>query len=163
MHDLDDQDDVVQYLNKAFQTFHANFSSQFHLKIPKDTIKTVHYYRDHYFPYLRDSIYKSNICYLIQSLDYQLWLYKVFRPSLSLENAVFYQLLVSMGIITEALTTAILLDPFIVQNPKDRSLGAVDQQYSDIRSLITRNSFSRNIRYWNATVFSLFWISPISS
>jgi hypothetical protein len=47
----------------------------------------------------------------MQLLDYQIWLYKVFQPGLSLENAYFYQMLMTMGIITEALSTSVLLDP----------------------------------------------------
>ncbi|MES0491631.1 MAG: cold shock domain-containing protein [Leptospirales bacterium] len=139
-------DTILDRLNSDFQEYHDKFSQQFHLKIPKNTIKTVHYYRDTLFPYLKDSVYKSNICYLLQSVDYQLWLYKVFRPSLSLENAYFYQLLVSMGIIVEAIVVAILLNPFMEEDAKDRSLGSVGQDYTYIHDHITKNAFSGNIR-----------------
>ena len=144
-------DEILNRLNSAFQEYHDSFSEQFHLKIPKNTIKTVHYYRDTLFPYLKDSVYKSNICYLLQSVDYQLWLYKVFRPSLSLENAYFYQLIVSMGIITEAIAVAILLNPFMEEDPKDRSLGGVADKYSHIHDHITKNAFSGNIRFLEKT------------
>ena len=89
MEDKNGANDNLFYLNTQFQKFNNQFSEQFHIKIPKDTIKTVHYYRDRYFSYLKDSIYKSNICYLLQQLDYQIWLYKVFRPQLTLANTYF--------------------------------------------------------------------------
>ncbi|MDH5718479.1 MAG: cold shock domain-containing protein [Spirochaetia bacterium] len=138
-------DNIIQQINKALDIYSNNFSEQFHLKIPKDVIKRVHFYRDEYFHYLKDSVYKSNICYLLQLIDYQIWLYKVFRPVFSLENAYFYQLLVSMGIAAEALAASIIADPLIISDKKDRSLGEVLPEYTNALDQIHRNSFRKNI------------------
>ncbi len=138
--------DTIDFLNEQFHLYTDHFSKQFHLKIPKNVVKRVSDYRDTYFSYLKDSVYKSNICYLLQLLDYQLWLYRIFHPSLSLENAYFYQLLVTMGIGTEALCVAILLDPLLEENGRDRSLGGVREMHANLGSVIVKNSFQANLR-----------------
>ena len=81
----------IKNLNQGISEFSEKYLNQFHLQIPKGVIKKVDYYRDYYFSYLNDSIYKSNLCYLIQLIDFQLWQYKLFRPGLSVENSYFYQ------------------------------------------------------------------------
>lgn len=133
-------------LDKNLDRFFHEFFPQFHLKLPKGKIKKINEYRDYYFPYLTDSIYKSNLCYLLQLLDYQLFLYNTFRPGLSLENSFFYQQIITMGIITESTATALLLNPLIIKDAKDRSLGGTDPQYSDIKDHIIQNPFIENIR-----------------
>ncbi|MDH5721011.1 MAG: cold shock domain-containing protein [Spirochaetia bacterium] len=132
-------------MNSSFEVFSKKYLRQFHLKIPKDVINTVKYYRDEFFPYLKDSVYKSNMCYLLQLIDYQIWLYHVFRPVFSLENAYFYQLLVSMGIIAEALAAVILLDPVVESEENDRSLGETKPEYNYIEEKIFKSSFHKNI------------------
>ena len=97
-------------------------------------------YRLEFFDYLEESTYKSNICYLLQFIDYQLWLYKLFRPSLSLENTYFYQLLVSMGVTAEGLVVAILLNPYFKLKQSER-----DANFSAATGHILRNSFHKNI------------------
>lgn len=137
---------LIDELNRQFQTYNNRFGEQFHLQIPKNTIRTVHYYRDTYFSYLKDSIYKSNICYLLQLIDYQLWLYKLFSPKLSLENSYFYQLMVTMGIAAEAVATVILIDPLLTSDPKDRSLGDAATQHEKLTETLVKNSFLNNIK-----------------
>lgn len=138
--------ETIRHLNESFQLYSEKFSKQFHLKIPKDVVKRVSHYRDTYFAYLKDSVYKSNICYLLQLVDYQLWLYRLFRPALSLENAYFYQLMVTMGIVAEALSAAILIDPLLEEDSKDRSLGEAKEENSQIAMAITRNNFTENLK-----------------
>ena len=138
--------EIIQDLNNKFQIFTDKFSNQFHLQIPKNTLNTIQFYRNSYFPYLKNSIYKSNICYLMQLVDYQIWLYKVFKPGLSLENALFYQQLVTMGIISEALATSLLLNPLIEENQKDVSLGKVEDKHKILHDRIIKNQFKDNIR-----------------
>ncbi|MDH4262682.1 MAG: cold shock domain-containing protein [Spirochaetia bacterium] len=142
---MENPSDIIDDLNKKFQIYTTKFSKQFHLQIPKNTLNTVQFYRDSYFPFLKNSIYKSNICYLMQLIDYQIWLYKVFKPGLSLENALFYQLLITMGIISEALATAILLNPIIDENNRDVSLGKVNDTHKLIHDRIVKNQFQNNI------------------
>lgn len=137
--------EFVGELNRSLQTFSNDYLQQFHLKIPSGAIHKVNEYRDAYFDYLKDSVYKSNICYLLQLIDYQLWLYRLFRPSLSIENSYFYQLLVTMGIVAEAIANALLLNPLIEENAKDRSEGSIAQAEQPIAELISRQNFQRNI------------------
>jgi cold shock CspA family protein len=94
----------------------------------------------------------------MQLIDYQIWLYKVFKPALSLENALFYQLLITMGIISEALATGILLNPLIEENSRDVSLGKVDDKYKHLHDRVVKNQFQNNIRL--ITKFNL--LSPTS-
>ena len=94
---------------------------------------------------MKNSVFKSNICYLLQLVDYQIWLYKVFKPGLSLENAYFYQMLVTTGIISEALSTCILLDPLIQEDQGDKSLGHTAKEYDLLHSAIIKNNFQNNI------------------
>ncbi|MDH4200863.1 MAG: cold shock domain-containing protein [Spirochaetia bacterium] len=143
---MSEASEVIDYLNKNFQIYSEKFSKQFHLKIPKNTLNTIQFYRETYFPYIKNSIYKSNICYLMQLLDYQIWLYKVFKPSLSLENAYFYQLLMTMGIISEALSTAILLNPLVEEDEKDTSLGVISEEHNLLQEYIVKNNFQNNIK-----------------
>lgn len=137
---------IIKRLNEDFALYATRFSEQFHLKIPKGTIRTINEYRDHYFPYLKDSQYKSNLCYLLQLIDYQLWNYKLFRPGLSLENAYFYQLLITMGIVAEGAAAAILLDPFLSSNEKDRSLGGISSDYAHAGKKLIEQSFHENLK-----------------
>lgn len=140
------ENSFLSHLNNDMEKYFHEYYPQFHLKLPRGKIKKINEYRDYYFPYIADSVYKSNLCYLLQLLDYQLLLYRTFQPGLSLENSFFYQQIITMGIITESTATAILLDPFIITNPKDRSLGNTDPQYIDITHQIVKNSFVDNIR-----------------
>ena len=137
---------LITDLNRNLTAFNQNLIHQFNLKIPKGAIRKVDYYRDEYFPYLKDSVYKSNMCYLLQVVDYQIWLYQLFKPSLSVENAYFYQLMISLGIISEVLAAAIMLDPLIKEHKDDRSMGQVSDQHTMIRQNIIENSFIQNIK-----------------
>jgi len=142
---VENPSEFIKNLNTSLDLFSSKFIKQFHLKIPKDVINTVRYYRDGFFPYLKDSVYKSNMCYVLQLIDYQIWLYHVFRPVFSLENAYFYQLLVSMGIVAEALAAVILLDPVVKSEDTDRSLGQTPQEFLYIEEKIFKTSFHKNI------------------
>ena len=142
----DDHRRILSHLNESLQKYSEQFSEQFHLKIPKGAIKKVDFYRDHYFGYLKDSVYKSNICYLLQTIDFQIWLYQLFRPRLSVENTYFYQLTVSLGIVAEALASAILLNDFIEENPGDRSMGQVTEGHLHIRETVINSAFAENIK-----------------
>ena len=132
--------ELIHRLNQDLELFREKFSAQFHLKIPKGVVKKVDVYRLEFFDYLEESTYKSNICYLLQLIDYQLWLYQLFRPSLSLENTYFYQLLVSMGVTAEGLVVAILLNPYFKLKQSER-----DANFSVVTGHIVRNSFHKNI------------------
>lgn len=134
-------DEITQLLG-AFQ---EKFSEQFSVRIPRGVIQKVDFYRDTYFPYLKDSEYKSNVCYLLQLVDYQIWLYRLFRPSLSLENSYFYQLLVTMGIVSEALVNAILLNPLVISTEEDRSIGNVPEESEYMQRQINKASYSDNL------------------
>jgi len=138
--------EIIDQLNQSLQLYSDRFSDQFHLQIPRNTITKVQHFRDSYFGYLKNSVYKSNICYLMQLIDYQIWLYKIFRPGLSLENTWFYQLLVTVGIVSEAIAAALLINPLITEDPKDPSLGSVDQRYHDLSDHILKNSFNANLK-----------------
>lgn len=138
--------EIVKELNKNFQTYANRFSGQFHLQIPKHVLNTVQFYRENFFDYLKNSVFKSNICYLMQLLDYQIWLYKVFKPGLSLENAYFYQMLTTMGIIAEAISATILLNPLIEEDQKDVSLGSIPSRHDILHGRIVNNHFTDNIR-----------------
>ena len=115
----------AQSLIKEFVEFTEKFSAQIPLAIPKGTLKTIDYYRDTYFKYLKDSEFKSNICYMLQLIEYQLWQYKLFKPQYSLESALFFQLLVTQGIIIEAVVFALIADPLVVTDASDRSKGCL--------------------------------------
>ncbi len=136
--------ELIDKLNQDLFLFKNKFTPQFHLKIPAGVVRKIDTYRVEYFSYIEDSSYKSNICYLLQCVDYQLWLYQLFRPSLSLENTYFYQLLVTMGIIAEGLVVSILLNPFFV-HLKETSTKDVNDLHV-MKEEIIRNSFQKNIQ-----------------
>ncbi|RME89201.1 MAG: cold shock domain-containing protein, partial [Candidatus Hydrogenedentota bacterium] len=68
-----------------------------------------------------------------------------FRPGLSLENTYFYQLMITMGVVLEGVTAAILLNPFVEPHPKDRSLGSVPKKFLPAMQVIIENTFKTNI------------------
>lgn len=138
--------ELKELLDNGLELFSRRYLAQSHLKIPRGLLPKVSSYRDNYFSYLKDSVYKSNICYLLQLIDYQLYLYRLFRPSLSLENSFFYGQMVTIGIIAEAVVTAILIDPLIDTVGNDRSLGDVSEEYSRLSEKILRRNFSDNIK-----------------
>jgi len=133
-------------IQEGLDQYYSRFFPQFSLKLPRGKISKIDEYRDYYFPYLKDSVYKSNLCYLIQLLDYQILIYKTFRPGLSLANSFFYQQVITMGIISEAVCTALLLNPFIVTENKDRSLGSASAEYQAVSDFVVKNNFSDSIR-----------------
>lgn len=135
----------VKLLNDVLVSFAEGDLGQYHLSIPKGTITKIDDIRNTDFSYLTDSVYKSNISYLIQQINFQLWIYKLFRPDFSLENGFFYMLQTQLGIMIETLVAAVLYNPFIEPN-KDRSLGDVKAQYKDIGQVIKGMSFAKMIR-----------------
>lgn len=139
--------EVQRILNESLKQYQNKFSEQFHLKIPGGVVTKIDYYRDTYFSYLKDSVYKSNLCYLMQLVDFLLWIYKLFKPGLSLENSYFYQLQITMGIVIEALATALLLNPIIKSDADDRSKGQVSNEYEYLRRATLKSSFKNNIDY----------------
>ncbi len=138
-------DEMSRELSEGLRHFTTAYVEQFSVRIPTGILPIIDDIRDTYVPYLNDSEYKSNICYLLHLIQYQLWNYKIFRPKLSLENAFFYQQMVTLGIIAEALAHAILLNPCIEIEPGDRSLGKVAEAYIDLHEQISRRSFAQNI------------------
>jgi len=137
--------ELIAVLNEGFQYFNNHYKEQFSLNIPKSTLSKIDDYRDYYFSYLDDSVFKSNMCYLLQFIDYQLWNYSIFKPKFSLENSFFYQLLITMGVISEALATTIILNPYIQSQKGDRSLGNVKVNHEKIKNFVIRNSFTANL------------------
>lgn len=136
----------AQSLIKEFVEFNEKFSAQIPLAIPKGTLKTIDYYRDTYFKYLKDSEFKSNICYMLQLIEYQLWQYKLFKPQYSLESALFFQLLVTQGIIIEAVVFALIADPLVVTDTSDRSKGTGNPEHANLLKIIRRRTFAAHIQ-----------------
>lgn len=143
--------ELSQNLSLGIKIFCESYVDQFSLRFPPGFLPTVDALREMYFPYLKNSVFKSNLCYLLQLLEYQVWLYKIFRPVYSLENSFFYQQLITLGIISEALAHAILLNPCIEENLDDNSLGKIKEECLKIHKEISRRNFSRNIE----AIFSL--------
>lgn len=137
---------IVADITRDLAVFNDSYREQFHVRIPKGVLRRIDDYRDEFFPYLKDSVYKSNLCYFLQLIDYQLWLYKVFRPSLSLANSLFYQLSTTMGMILELLAFALLADPVLITDSSDRSKGQIKRHYRVLDKKITEASFVDNIR-----------------
>lgn len=140
----------AQNLIKEFVEFSEKFSAQIPLAIPKGTLKTIDYYRDTYFKYLKDSEFKSNICYMLQLIEYQLWQYKLFKPQYSLESALFFQLLVTQGIIIEAVVFALIADPLVVTDTSDRSKGTGNPEHANLLKIIRRRTFAAHIQQLRA-------------
>lgn len=140
----------AQHLIRDFVEFTEKFSAQIPLAIPKGTLKTIDYYRDTYFKYLKDSEFKSNICYMLQLLEYQLWQYKLFKPQYSLESALFFQLLVTQGIIIEAVVFALIADPLVLTDSSDRSKGTGNPEHANLLRIIRRRTFAAHIQQLRA-------------
>lgn len=136
----------AQELIREFVEFNEKYAAQIPLAIPKGTLKTIDHYRDTYFRYLKDSEYKSNICYMLQLIEYQLWLYRLFKPQYSLESALFFQLLVTQGIIIEAVVFALIADPLVLPDSSDRSKGGSDPQHEDLLRMIRKRTFANHIQ-----------------
>ncbi|HRP68405.1 MAG TPA: hypothetical protein PLY93_02625 [Turneriella sp.] len=136
----------AQELIREFVEFSEKYSAQIPLAIPKGTLKTIDHYRDTYFKYLKDSEFKSNICYMLQLIEYQLWQYKLFKPQYSLENALFFQLLITQGIVIEAVVFALIADPLVTSDKLDRSKGSTNDEYSLLLNLIRRRTFSSHVQ-----------------
>jgi hypothetical protein len=132
----------AQNLIREFVEFSEKFGAQIPLAIPKGTLKTIDYYRDTYFKYLKDSEFKSNICYMLQLIEYQLWQYKLFKPQYSLESALFFQLLITQGIIIEAVVFALIADPLVVSDASDRSKGSTNAEHQNLLNLIRKRTFA---------------------
>ncbi len=132
----------AQHLIREFVEFSEKFGAQIPLAIPKGTLKTIDYYRDTYFKYLKDSEFKSNICYMLQLIEYQLWQYKLFKPQYSLESALFFQLLITQGIIIEAVVFALIADPLVVSDASDRSKGSTHAGHQNLLNLIRKRTFA---------------------
>lgn len=135
----------AQSLIRDFVEFSEKYSSQIPLAIPKGTLKTIDYYRDTYFKYLKDSEFKSNICYMLQLIEYQLWQYKLFKPQYSLESALFFQLLITQGIVIEAVVFALIADPLVVSDTGDRSKGTTNSEHQNLLNLIRKRTFAMHI------------------
>lgn len=142
--------DRAKHLIREFVEFSEKFGAQIPLAIPKGTLKTIDHYRDTYFKYLKDSEFKSNICYMLQLIEYQLWQYKLFKPQYSLENALFFQLLITQGIIIEAVVFALIADPLVVSDAHDRSKGSTSSEYQDLLNLIRRRTFAAHVQQLRA-------------
>lgn len=140
----------AQNLIKEFVEFSEKFGAQIPLAIPKGTLKTIDHYRDTYFKYLKDSEFKSNICYMLQLIEYQLWQYKLFKPQFSLESALFFQLLVTQGIVIEAVVFALIADPLVVTDASDRSKGSSTAEHANLLKLIRRRTFAAHVQQLRA-------------
>lgn len=146
---LDDKEnDPYQYakkLSQSFDVFVKKYAQQFHIKIPAGNIPTINDYKKKYFSYLSESQYKLNLCYLLQQVDYQIWLYKLFRPDLSIRNSTFYMLLILMGIVSESLAVSILIDPVIKKGIPNQGIENLENNDFELIKWINRNSFAKNI------------------
>ena len=138
--------DRAQNLIREFVEYNEKYGSQIPLAIPKGTLKTIDHYRDTYFQYLKDSEFKSNICYMLQLVEYQLWQYRLFKPQYSLESALFFQLLVTQGIIIEAIVFALVANPLVVSDQSDRSKGTTDAQHTNLLHMIRKRTFAAHIQ-----------------
>lgn len=141
----------AQNLIREFVEYNEKYAAQIPLAIPKGTLKTIDYYRDTYFRYLKDSEFKSNICYMLQLIEYELWQYKLFKPQFSLENALFFQLFVTQGIVIEAVIFALIANPLVVSDAADRSKGATDTEHANLLNMIRRRTFAAHIQQLRAT------------
>lgn len=147
---MDNPHQRAQELIREFVEFNEKYAAQIPLAIPKGTLKTIDHYRDTYFRYLKDSEFKSNICYMLQLIEYQLWLYRLFKPQYSLESALFFQLLVTQGIIIEAVVFALIADPLVVPDPSDRSKGSSDPQHDHLLRMVRKRTFASHIQQLRA-------------
>lgn len=136
----------AQNLIREFVEYNEKYGSQIPLAIPKGTLKTIDHYRDTYFQYLKDSEFKSNICYMLQLVEYELWQYRLFKPQYSLESALFFQLLVTQGIIIEAIVFALVANPLVVSDQTDRSKGSTDARYANLLNVIRKRTFAAHIQ-----------------
>ncbi|MCX7633673.1 MAG: hypothetical protein N2Z22_10115 [Turneriella sp.] len=136
----------AQQLIREFIEFNEKYAAQIPLAIPKGTLRTIDSYRDTYFRYLKDSEFKSNICYMLQLLEFELWLYRLFKPQYSLESALFFQLLITQGLVIEAVVFAIVVDPLIVPDPHDRSKGNSAKEHHNLMQFIRRRTFAMHIQ-----------------
>ncbi|MBS0618444.1 MAG: hypothetical protein JSR44_09660 [Spirochaetes bacterium] len=141
----------AQNLIREFVEYNEKYAAQIPLAIPKGTLKTIDYYRDTYFRYLKDSEFKSNICYMLQLIEYELWQYKLFKPQFSLENALFFQLFVTQGIVIEAVIFALIANPLVVSDTADRSKGATDAEHANLLNMIRRRTFAAHIQQLRTT------------
>lgn len=135
----------AQEIIREFVEFTDKYSSQIPLAIPKGTLKTIDFYRDAYFRYLKDSEFKSNICYMLQLIEYELWLYKLFKPQYSLESALFFQQFVTQGVVIEAIVFALQVDALIVSDPSDRSKGGTKDEHQSLLQMIRRRTFAQHV------------------
>ncbi len=140
----------AQNLIREFVEYNEKYGSQIPLAIPKGTLKTIDHYRDTYFSYLKDSEFKSNICYMLQLVEYELWQYRLFKPQYSLESALFFQLLVTQGIIIEAIIFALVANPLVVPDAGDRSKGSTDPQYANLLNAVRKRTFAAHIQQLRA-------------
>jgi cold shock CspA family protein len=132
---------LAKNISKDIQFFNTRYINQFNIQIPSGTLKPVDYYRTTFFPFLTSSEYKDNICYLLQCTEYQIWQYRLFKPNLSLENSIFFQLLITFGIITEAIVIAILLNP-LLKSKANYEL----EEAKNITQIINNQSFQKNVQ-----------------
>lgn len=140
----------AQNLIREFVEYNEKYGSQIPLAIPKGTLKTIDHYRDTYFQYLKDSEFKSNICYMLQLVEYQLWQYRLFKPQYSLESALFFQLLVTQGIIIEAIVFALVANPLVISDQSDRSKGNTDPQHANLLQVIRKRTFAAHVQQLRA-------------
>jgi hypothetical protein len=140
----------AQNLIREFVEYNEKYAAQIPLAIPKGTLKTIDHYRDTYFQYLKDSEFKSNICYMLQLIEYQLWQYRLFKPQYSLESALFFQLLVTQGIIIEAIVFALVANPLVVSDQSDRSKGTTEAQHTNLLNVIRKRTFAAHIQQLRA-------------
>ncbi len=143
---MDNPHQRAQELIREFVEFNERYAAQIPLAIPKGTLKTIDHYRDTYFRYLKDSEYKSNICYMLQLIEYQLWQYRLFKPQYSLESALFFQLLVTQGIIIEAVVFALIADPLVIPDSTDRSKCGSDPQHENLLRMVRKRTFANHIQ-----------------
>ena len=164
LNDIDSSGLFVKKLSVDLSTFNEDYIDRFKLDIPKGVIKTIDFYKEEFFPYLVNSDYKSNICYLLQNLDFDLWIYSVFSIKLSLEKSHFYQLKIKIGIIAEVLAAAIVLHPILKEidanlsinkkiigfsnSENTKSLADIPEitKLNKIKTDILENSFADNLK-----------------
>ena len=87
---------------------------------------------------------------MLQLIEYQLWQYKLFKPQYSLESALFFQLLITQGIIIEAVVFALIADPLVVPDAHDRSKGTTSGEHENLLYMIRRRTFAAHVQQLRA-------------
>ena len=104
------------------------------------------------------------ICYLLQNIDFDFWIYNFFKITLSLEQTYLYQLNIKMGIVAESLATTLLLQPILKKENELKTQGSpksiglsldtlstaheieVQDKHVNLKDKILKNKFSDNLK-----------------